>query len=50
MSKHPTIENITQYIVEINRMYKAGNATEHTYRPALKSLFGTRRSLWYSLL
>jgi len=31
-------ENITQYVAEINRIYKAGNATEHTYRPALKSL------------
>lgn len=29
---------ITQYIAEINRIYKAGNATEHTYRPALKCL------------
>jgi len=31
-------EAITQYIAELNRIYKAGNATEHTYRPALKSL------------
>ena len=38
MSKHLTIENITQYISAINRIYKAGNATEHSYRPALKSL------------
>jgi len=38
MSKQPIVENITSYIVEINRIYKAGNATEHTYRPALKSL------------
>jgi len=30
--------DITQYIAELNRIYKAGNATEHTYRPALKSL------------
>ena len=29
---------ITQYIAELSRIYKAGNATEHTYRPALKSL------------
>ena len=29
---------VTQYIAEINRIYKAGNATEHTYRTALKSL------------
>jgi len=38
MSKHLTVENIAQYIAEINRIYRAGNATEHTYRPALKSL------------
>ena len=31
-------EAIAQYISEINRIYKAGNATEHTYRPSLKSL------------
>jgi len=38
MSKQPTIENIAHYISEINRIYKAGNATEHSYRPALKTL------------
>jgi len=38
MSKQPTIENISNYISELNRIYNAGNATEHTYRPALKSL------------
>jgi hypothetical protein len=38
MSKHLTVENIAQYVAELNRIYKAGNATEHTYRPALKSL------------
>jgi predicted helicase len=27
---------ITQYIAELNSIYRAGNATEHTYRPALK--------------
>ena len=32
------INEITQYIDELNQVYKAGNATEHTYRPALKSL------------
>jgi len=31
-------EIITQYIAEVNQIFKAGNATEHTYRPALKSL------------
>ncbi|MDR2441017.1 MAG: hypothetical protein LBE12_16780, partial [Planctomycetaceae bacterium] len=30
---------ITQYISEIGKLYKAGNVTEHSYRPALKSLF-----------
>ena len=29
---------IIQYITELNQIHKAGNATEHTYRPALKSL------------
>jgi len=29
---------VSQYLAEINRIYKADNATEHTYRPALKSL------------
>jgi len=29
---------ISQYIAELNRIFKAGNATEHSYRPALKSL------------
>jgi predicted helicase len=27
------------YISEIDKLYRAGNATEHSYRPALKSLF-----------
>jgi hypothetical protein len=38
MSKHITTSEITQYVSEINRIYKAGNATEHTYRPALQHL------------
>jgi predicted helicase len=29
---------ITQYISEVGKLYKAGNATEHSYRPALKTL------------
>lgn len=29
---------ITQYIAELNRSYREGNATEHTYRPALQRL------------
>ena len=31
--------DIHTYIKELERHYKAGNATEHTYRPALKGLF-----------
>ena len=33
-----TIEDIKNYIAELNRIYKSGNATEHTYRPALQRL------------
>ena len=29
---------ITRYIAELSRIYKVGNAAEHTYRPALKSM------------
>lgn len=32
---------ITQYISECNKLYRAGNATEHSYRPALKTLLET---------
>ena len=28
----------TDYIKEVNQLYQAGNATEHSYRPALKKL------------
>jgi len=38
MSKHLTVENIAQYIAEINMIYMVGDTTEHTYRPALESL------------
>jgi len=31
-------EYIKEYISELNRIYKVGNATEHSYRHALKSL------------
>jgi predicted helicase len=31
-------QEITRYIAEIDKIYRAGNATEHSYRPALKSL------------
>jgi hypothetical protein len=27
------------YITELNDLYKAGNATEHSYRPALQRFF-----------
>jgi predicted helicase len=30
---------LTRYITEIDKIYRAGNATEHSYRPALKTLF-----------
>jgi len=29
---------ITQYIIELDRIHQAGNATEHSYRPALQRL------------
>ena len=38
MLKHLTARIIAQYLAEINRIYRVWNATEHTYRPALKSL------------
>ncbi|GHV21214.1 DNA methyltransferase [Spirochaetia bacterium] len=30
--------SINQYIAEVNKIYQSGNGTEHSYRPALKSL------------
>ncbi|MDR0473385.1 MAG: hypothetical protein LBH43_06915, partial [Treponema sp.] len=30
---------ITQYITEVDKIYRGGNATEHSYRPTLKTLF-----------
>jgi len=33
-----TAQKITHYITEIDKIHSAGNATEHSYRPALKSL------------
>ncbi|MDR2501031.1 MAG: hypothetical protein LBD37_08145, partial [Treponema sp.] len=30
---------IARYTAEVDKLYRAGNATEHSYRPALKSLF-----------
>jgi hypothetical protein len=33
------VQVITSYVAEIDKIYRAGNATEHSYRPALKTLF-----------
>jgi len=33
------VNPINQYITEIDKIYRTGNATEHSYRPALKTLF-----------
>jgi hypothetical protein len=30
---------ISRYLSEVDKLYRAGNATEHSYRPALKNLF-----------
>jgi predicted helicase len=30
---------LLHYLTEVDRLYRAGNATEHSYRPALKGLF-----------
>jgi hypothetical protein len=30
---------LTDYTAELDKLYRAGNATEHSYRPALKNLF-----------
>ncbi|MDR0569432.1 MAG: hypothetical protein LBG87_09540, partial [Spirochaetaceae bacterium] len=32
------MEAIQRYITELDGIYRAGNATEHSYRPALKTL------------
>jgi hypothetical protein len=34
----PTSNEIARYIDEVNRVYQTGNATEHSYRPALQRL------------
>jgi hypothetical protein len=31
--------DIAHYLIEVDKLYRAGNATEHSYRPALKTLF-----------
>ena len=33
--------NITDYLEEVRAKYASGQATEHSYRPALQSLFGS---------
>jgi hypothetical protein len=33
------ITEINHYLSEVDKLYQAGNATEHNYRPALKNLF-----------
>jgi len=38
MSTENAMSAIAQYVADVSREYRAGNATEHTYRPALKSL------------
>jgi len=40
-----TVENIQDYVKSIRTSLDQGNATEHTYRPALKTLiesYGSR--------
>jgi predicted helicase len=39
MASIMSAQPLTQYITEIGKIYRAGNATEHSYRPALKTLF-----------
>jgi predicted helicase len=39
MSHIMSVQPVTRYITEIDKIYRAGNATEHSYRPALKTLF-----------
>ncbi len=31
--------DVASYLTEVNRIYKTGEATEHSYRPALQALF-----------
>jgi len=35
------MKNFTDYIKEVNQLYQAGNATEHSYRHVLLSLIKT---------
>jgi len=34
-------DHVANYLADINRIHQTGNATEHTYRPALKTLVET---------
>ena len=36
-----SVQAVTSYITEISKIYKTGNATEHSYRHALITLFET---------
>src|SRR5437899_959806 len=38
--KHPIcpMNNLSVYILQVEKAFAAGNATEHTHRPALKTL------------
>ncbi|MEO8147132.1 MAG: type ISP restriction/modification enzyme [Bacteroidia bacterium] len=40
-NNEPGAMTISQYLRSISSIYKSGNATEHTYRPALKQLIET---------
>ena len=31
--------DVASYLTEVTRIYKTGEATEHSYRPALQALF-----------
>jgi hypothetical protein len=33
--------DVSAYLDEVNRQFRSGNATEHSYRPALFQLFGS---------
>jgi hypothetical protein len=37
--KNAQAQAINRYVTEINKIYRTGQATEHGYRPSLKTLF-----------
>ncbi|MCF7818510.1 MAG: hypothetical protein K9M54_11580 [Kiritimatiellales bacterium] len=39
------IEAIRKYLSEVEAEYRRGNATEHSYRPALKTLYSPVQTL-----